>query len=198
LTDDEIVTKALADLDSKEPGADWRALEQLTRVAPNPRRAEVLQGVTPLTRAEGTTTRTRAIQVVGAWGTAEEVPLLLDLARDRATLEEAMRQLVRFCDPRAIPVFVQWMNDYDDARKGLVEIGSAAEPALLPFLGVQADFLKQGPALKVLKEVGTQQSVPYLQALARLNDGVRSRPAQEALDAIADRAARARREPPKP
>ena len=197
-TNDEVIAKALAGLGSKEPGVEWKALDDLGKVPPNPRRAEVLQKVVPLLdESRDGITRTRAVRVIGVWGGPDEVPVLAAIIekRDTGIREEAVRAVTRFRDPRAIPALMTAMNDYDSAQKALIEIGPAVEPHLTPYLGVQADFQKQGPALKVLKNVGTAASVSYLQALVRLDDGVRSRAAREALDAIA---ARARKEPTPP
>lgn len=197
-SNDEVVDKALADLGSKQTGVEWKALEELAKAQPNQRRAVVLQTVVPrLDASRDGVTRTWAVKVVGAWGGPDELPILLNLITgpNSGPREEAIRAVGRFRDPRAIPVLVATMPDFDAAQKALVEIGPAVEPHLLPFLGVQFDYTKQEPALKVLKEVGTAASVPHLQALVRLQDGIRSRQAQEALDAIA---ARPRKEPTPP
>jgi len=186
--DDTLITKALADLDSKKPGADWDALEKLGKVQPTQRRqAEVVRKLTPLVEnTQDGITRTQAIRALGVWGTAEDVPTLLLLMehKDPGTREEAMKAVRRFRDPRAIPALIRMMPDYNEARKALAEIGPAVEKEMLQFLGPKADFQWQGPALDVLKEVGTSVSVPYLQVLANLEDVVRAKPAQEALNAI--------------
>ena len=55
---------------------------------------------------------------------------------------------------------------------------------VLPFLGNQDPTIR-GDAIRILKEIGTQQSVPALQALA--GDPLTGKPAREAITAIEGR-----------
>jgi HEAT repeat protein len=69
----------------------------------------------------------------------------------------------------------------ESAVKALQDMGPMAEKEVLPFLG-NKDPTIRGDAIRILKEIGTQQSVPALQALA--SDPLTGKPAQEAIAAI--------------
>jgi hypothetical protein len=65
-------------------------------------------------------------------------------------------------------------------------MGPMAETEVLAFMTKQQPFQKQD-TIRLLKDIGTQQSVPDLQALVASNDIILRPLAQEALDAIMKR-----------
>lgn len=189
--EDALIAKALADLDSKQNTLQWGALEQLTKAKPtDKRRAEVVRRLTVLLDSSDGITRSRAIEALGLWGGPDDALTLIRLldSPDISTRKDAIIAVRRFRDPRAIPSLIRQMADFDEAQQALVDVGPDAEKDLLQFLGLKADFRFQGPALKVLKEIGTETSVPYLEVLVKEGDSVRASAAQKALTGIESRA----------
>ena len=72
------------------------------------------------------------------------------------------------------------------AEKGLIEIGPLAEEVVMSHLS-REDIFERQAAVRILKEIGTQKSVPDLEPLAAGDNVFLSGPAREALTAIAAR-----------
>ena len=121
------------------------------------------------------------------WGTKENVPGLVKLVLDQDNVfirAGAMEALGQLQDKRgAEAVAMLFVTSRGDARKSLEQMGSVAEPHVLPFLdnpdeGVRTD------ACRVLAAIGTSKSRAKLEKLALKPRGSNAQAAREALAKI--------------
>jgi DNA-directed RNA polymerase subunit RPC12/RpoP len=185
VSDDEIITKALADL--KKSDTDWLPLFRLTQVTNTKlRRDAVIPVLFRSTKAEDAIFRIKAMDALGVWAGPNEVPaiiLFLD-DNDLGFRHSALEALRRLHDPRVIPKLVEKIGKWGPAEEALADFGDAAEQALLPFLKPETERFPQEWALRVIKKVGTEKSVPLLEVLTKLPDPYRANPAKEALEEV--------------
>ncbi len=109
---------------------------------------------------------------------------------DVFTRREVLKVIGRFHDERAVAPVIRCFQDFhtrQDARTALRALGPMAEKDVIPLLNGGDVFLKRD-AINVLHDIGTNASVPALQAAVASNNMHISGPAREALAAIADRA----------
>jgi HEAT repeat protein len=104
------------------------------------------------------------------WGTANEVPALVKALDDQDifTRQEALRQIGKFRDERSLKAVIRCFTNLQtsaEAEKTLLQMGPMAEKEVLA-------LLTDGPAnlrhseINILRGIGTQKSVPALQAVA--------------------------------
>ena len=139
-----------------------------------------------------TTNRNPAIRALGAWATPKEVPVLIQLLSDKDTntRNEALKILGKLQDARAVPAMVRCFVEFgtrSNAERALRDMGPIAEKEVLPLLR-HKDFPVRVGAINILKDIGTQQSVPALQAAFGGGDIFVRDPARQALMAINARA----------
>ncbi len=82
------------------------------------------------------------------------------------------------------------MSDFSiraDARDSLIAMGPDIEAAIIEQFPMVADQGIKGELLAVLKKVGTEKSLAFLEGLINSNDFTVKFPAQQALDAIRSR-----------
>jgi HEAT repeat protein len=137
--------------------------------------------------------RGQAFKALGVWGTADTVPDLLKLlaaadAYNKATVVQALGQLK---DERAIPPLAKLLPDAMLRREAVAALGAfgpKAEPAVLPYLNDQ-DLYVRIDVCRLLKDIGTRESVPALETASQDKSQLLARAAKEALDAINGRPA---------
>jgi hypothetical protein len=162
------------------------------------RRAEVALALEPLLADPDPGTALAGTRALEVWGGPENVAALVRLMEsDLAGLEgdecrsRAVDTLVRLQDARGgAAIARQWKRPAERARtrRALEKLGTAAEPAVLPYLK-DADHDIQAEACRTLQVIGTRRSLVDLQALL---DSTREKPelkslhdrARDALDAI--------------
>jgi DNA-directed RNA polymerase subunit RPC12/RpoP len=191
VTGDSEIDRVLADLGNANPNACRVAAEKLATMKPDEHQAVVAQKLAGLADARDDATRNAVVQALGTWATPAEMPVLIrSLNHPNVPTRRAALQVIgKFQDPQSLAPVVGCLQDIrtrDLAEKTLKEMGPMAEKGVLPLLNDQDGFLRLS-AVKVLKDVGSQASVPALQALANSDDIVLKGPAQEALTAIAAR-----------
>ncbi len=157
---DSQLDKLLFDLE--DPGKSQGAANKLAGMKPDEHQAEVAARLAKLTTADTNNfVRKAAIKALGVWATPMEVPALVRCFGDFGARSEA--------------------------AAALRTVGPEAEDAVLPLLK-RREVVQD--AIGVLKDIGTQKSVPDLQEIAATN-GFLADPAREALAAIMARSRRA-------
>jgi hypothetical protein len=187
VTGDPALDKLLADLGSDQWPTVNNAAQKLATMQPNDHQAAVAQQLAARIDHPNPLARTTLARALCVWGTAKEIPVFITILDDQdfqniQRRHEVLKIIGKFKDERTIPALLKCLKNIHtrhQAQKALQEVGPVAEKDVLPLL--QTDDLRS-PALKILKEIGTQQSVPALKAIAATRRGL---PAREALDAIA-------------
>lgn len=191
LTEEELA-RVLDDLKSGEKVRILAATGRLTRAEPKARRDEVARALeTALENPDGLVRRF-VVQALAVWAIKDNGPALMKLASDpdfglRWTVLNA---LATAADPRAAEVVAPRLIDHGDrshASKALQAMGPAAEKTVLPFLK-HNDWAVRLEACRILKTIGTKESVAPLQELAKTRDNLLvTRAADEALQTIGQR-----------
>jgi hypothetical protein len=185
----DFVDQALVDLKDFNQSRRKRALGRLMH-APliANRRVEVGEAVAPMLRDPDSWTRSDAAKALAVWGGPESVPDLIQALKDpefgvRWAVLDTLKALK---DPQAageLATMVAENKDRGKAVEALKAIGPAAETALIPLL-THGDMWVRREACIILKETGTEASVPYLKAIAMRNSGLDSQAAVEALNSM--------------
>jgi hypothetical protein len=195
-TDDEIINKAITDLDSRKSSDVRGALDRLTKVKPNQRRAEVVRKLHTLIKSDDGSVRLPAVNALGSWGGSEDIPTLTPLLEDKdpGIRGAARKALGRLHAPIALPLLVEEIGGDHELYPIVAGYGEAAEDALLAGLGTRNVERKwyndtgwYGAALTILGSVGTRKSIPTLERFAGLPEAGRAEPANRALTAIKSR-----------
>ncbi len=180
--------RSLADLGNNKNGdAQRKAAERLAALRPDRHRPLVAKKLAESALAVELYNRTALIRALGTWATAAEVPALLELLSDKDvnTRNEVLRVIGKLRDERTVePVvgcFAELATRYHGER-ALKAMGPIAEEQVLALLR-EPDKALWVPAIGILKEIGTQRSIPTLEAASRGDVSTQS-PAKEAIAAI--------------
>ena len=165
----------------------------------HPKRAEVfaaLQEVVKTTKHP--VLRNVAVQEMCRWGTKDDVPqlceLLVSIKNDEAE-SILLARLQGYGDPRSAEAVASFMNGFKKAEAAAVlrAIGSPAEKFLHPFTkattadGKPNPFFNRVPAIELLGDIGTKESVPLLKDLSVDRDQFTKNAAQQALQKVLSR-----------
>jgi hypothetical protein len=168
VTGDPEIDRALADvMDQRDVSKHHWGAARLAELKPNaPGRDPAIRPVVAAKLAELAVSdspfgRGEAVQALQLWATPNEIPALM-----RCFREGGLR---------------------DRAGKALRTVGPAAEKEVLALVTDQDIGIRE-TAIDVLKDIGTEQSLPMLQMIADGNDGFTRRRAQDAVKAIKARA----------
>lgn len=185
----ETLDRVLADLRSPDAATQMRALKALQTGGPfEQRRADVVQALLAQANNPELAVRGQAFKALGVWGTADTVPDLLKLlaAADAYNKANVVLALGQLKDERAIPPLTKLLSDpmlRREAVTALRAFGPKAEPAVLPYLNDQDLYLRID-VCRLLKDIGTKESVPALEKASQDKSQLLARAAKEALDAI--------------
>jgi HEAT repeat protein len=122
-------------------------------------------------------------------GDAEDLKKILadpDAGMDEAKLI-ASRTLVKISKPEDYPPLIMSMTDSvirEELKEAMIALGAPIEEPILKAFPQMTDPTIKNALLEVLKKVGTEKSVDFLEKLATSNDSAVKRNAQQALDAI--------------
>jgi predicted Zn finger-like uncharacterized protein len=164
ITGDPEIDRLLAGLDDEShPWNRIRAANHLAQMKPNEHRAAVAHKLAEVATGANEFGRGEAIKALAVWATANELPDLLRLFR-----QPGLRH---------------------GAGRAIRTVGPAAEKDVAAFLNDPDPFIR-GDAIDLLKDIGTRQSMPALQAVVDRNDGLNIGRARDAIAAIQARAGR--------
>ena len=173
----------------KDPRRARQAALDLAKMQPDAKRrkeiADLLQNVLV---TGGTIDKWSAAEALGIWGSAENVPVLMQQldGNDVLLKHHVLVALGRLRDPRAVPKMIDAVASPPTRQKaieGLRYFGAEAEDKLLQRLP-NADWLAQRAICDLLKEIGTAKSLSQLNALAQNGSIHVRRNAQTAARAI--------------
>jgi len=188
---DAEITGVLADLASGERPRIQLACARLGTTLPGNRRAEVAKALEKLLADTDAFHRQFAAQALASWGTKDNVPALLKAADDSnfATRWAVLDALAAMKDARAAAKLAEHLVDHGDrihASKGLEAIGAAAEKDVAKSLKHQ-DWGVRLEACRILKTIGTKESLDALRAAQQDENGLVKMAADEAARACAGR-----------
>jgi hypothetical protein len=187
VTGDKALDRLLADLGGKDSPAVQKAAKRLAAMKPDKHRPVVAKKIGEVLLATEVYNRTEVIRALAVWATLEEIPVFVQLLSDKDinTRNEVLRVIGKFRDERTVrPVvgcFVEFTTRYH-GEQALKDLGPIAEKEVLALLN-NPDKNLWVPAIRILKEIGTEQSIPELQK-ASTGDITTQYPAKEAIKAI--------------
>jgi hypothetical protein len=187
-TGNAAIDKALADIDSQDTQISRVAAENLAKMAPNEHRALVAKRLAAHVPHENVFTDKAMVSALAVWATPEEVPTLIGVVEAKKSLarDKAIESLGNLKDQRAVGPLVRAFRDAgvrNATGQALRQIGPAAENEVLALLNDKKGFM-QKDVINLLKDIGTQISVPALEALAASNNPFLRNDAKEAVAAI--------------
>ena len=162
--------QTLRDLKSPQKETRKAALDRLARRTPGERRKEVVAALIEQLRRERDRQALLAIvESLGVWGSQEVVPVLGDLL-NHGSLEiraAVIKAIARFRGPvGAECLALHLLKDRRLASDALASMGPVAERAVIPYLQ-HIDHAVRLEACKVLKAIGTKESVAALQVASQ-------------------------------
>jgi hypothetical protein len=194
----EKLAKLTEQLQSSDAGIRRSASRELSGAKLDIPTPEIFSGLVSLAGNHDDTARYAALTMLASYGTAEHVPLLIKGLREPdATIRTTVtRGLARLKDQRAADALADLLasgqSEYPYSRfsrgndatlDALVQIGPAAEPAILPLLKEKnIDTLAQ--ACAVLKQIGSRKSLDILKELTLYPNKELSEAAAEACRSI--------------
>lgn len=141
------------------------AIKRLAWGIPPGRRSEVVEALTPLLADRDIFTAKDALETLATLKDPACVPAIIVLIDRRELMRDAIEALGKIKDPRAAaPIAARLESAWPAAEKALIEMGPAAEPAVMaklrdPVSGVRAT------ACKVLAEIGGADTLNYMKKL---------------------------------
>jgi hypothetical protein len=188
---EEEIAKAITALDSPNKFAKKDAAKLLARAQPNDQHAQVARLLEQNVDEGDHHTRQAVVEALGVWGDKDSVPLLIQrLAHDDVFTRKAVIQaLGKLKDPRAAEPIASLLPDslqQAEASQALQAIGPAAEKAVLGLLDREEVWLRV-EVCKILKVIGTKDSVKALEEAAKAGNGLLTQAANEALNEIRKR-----------
>lgn len=188
LTGEEI-QKLMEDLKSDDIGVRTTAASKLQTAELSEVPPGLLDLMTGFLSGNDTSLRSTAARVIADYGTSEQVPTLLKLLKESESFNRytVIRGLGRLKDKRAAEPLAALIasggSDGHQAVEALSKIGPDAEDAVLPLLKERHNETKR-QACKILKDIGTKQSLEPLRELMLSPDRMLSEAASEAVRAI--------------
>ncbi len=174
---------------------DWRrdAIRALADARPDPvHRAAAARALEAALSDRDENLQRDALRALRVWGDRTSSPALIDRCKDRSfnPWRKALEVLAHLDpSPQTADLLITRMpDDYGHVLRLLHTLGPAAEPALLQAFQKSPDLRVRVESCKMLESVGTERSLPVLQAFAsRTGDGAVAAAAAEALRGIIQR-----------
>lgn len=182
------VADAIKDLNATSLEERKMAVHRLAGLPPNERRTEVKAIFQGFLKDSDPWFRETAVRGLTNWTQNHsllEIVKMLDDS-DLQVRRQAVRSLGEMKDGRASEPLAKQLAIKDhrsDAMRALQQIGSAAEPAVWPYL-VHADNDVKRAACDVLHDIGTKASLPKLEPLKAHRDVMISTGADHAINTI--------------
>lgn len=168
----------LADINCWDRERRQRAVERFrTAQQPNELRAEIAAALIQQLKQPSDQdnldyfTRDAIVEMLPKWATADEaMPILIALFADNRVAHRAIDSLGRLRDARAVEPLLRVAGQHGFQVHGaLRKIGESAETPLLAHVNDPDENISK-LAIRVLGEVGTEQSEPVLKEIARRGD----------------------------
>jgi hypothetical protein len=191
IAEEQKIEACLQAMASRDPGRREEGARQLRTLAPTHRRDEVARALGALLFDGHPQVQMPAILALEKWARAEDIPLLIKAIGHpkREIHMEVCKIIGTFKDERTIKPLMKSFP-YADTRLGVMtafrKMGPMVENELIPYLKSQELDLCRD-TINVLKDIGTQRSVPALRALASGRNVVLRDASREALSAITAR-----------
>jgi hypothetical protein len=189
VTGDPTLDKALADLSGGNT-VNWQvAADQLAKMKPDKNRAVIAQKLAERATTTEYFPRIAILHALGVWATPAEVPVLIDAIHDENNdfRKAAIDALGKTHDQQAVAplvrAFVEGTNRFE-AQEALRELGSMAEKEVLSVVSGEQDVFLRMTAINLIKEIGTQESLPVLHEVIAEGNIQLKFPAQDATKAI--------------
>ena len=185
-TNDEI-TNLIADMKARDSFKARAGADKLAKQAPvDERREEVIATLLTLTDDRDSFTRNSGAAALAVWGTVKELDTWLKLVDDEnfTVRWTAMAALAEIKDPKgADAVAHRYRADKIKASEALTKMGSVAEPAVQAMLK-DVEWSIRMDGCKILKTIGTKDSLPLLNKALRDENGLVRMAAEEAVKAL--------------
>jgi HEAT repeat protein len=170
-TGDPEMDRLLFDLEAVDWTIRKAALDRLIAMKPNQHRAVVARKLAEQLQLVEQWAREPFLRALGVWGTAEEVPLLIQWLDnpDTHTRNMTLDALAKLRDERAVKPIVNCFKEGSTrwhSEQALKALGPMAEKEVLALLE-QPDRELWVPAIYVLAEIGTEQSLPTLREASK-------------------------------
>lgn len=191
-TGNPTIDQALLSVKAASPNERRQAAQTLAQMQPEDRhRAVVARKLAELQPDPDLFARQSIAGALSLWATPNEVPVLIKYLDDENPFvrTEALKHIGRLRDPRLVAPVIKCFQEFmsrRDAGKALRDMGPMVEKELLPLLvrKERDDVFLRAEVVKVLKDVGTSQSVPGLQAVVAEKNFFLTNEANAALEAI--------------
>ncbi len=190
----ELVDQLIADVRKAEGGnGASQPLSKLGQVAiVDAKRSEVIRVAKNHMKNSNGFVKKSATEAFCHWATEEHIDDLKKVLADSDGLmhdakRRAIRTLVKYAMPADYPDLIMSVTDFvvrNDVKEALISAGPAVEQPILDTFAKIGDSSAKNELLEVLKKVGTEKSVDFLEKLATSNDFSVKSNAQQALDAI--------------
>ena len=157
---------------------DKFALGDLQRANPNvPRRAEMAKAIEEALAAKDPYAGMDAARALAKWGNKDNVPAVikaLNTPYSNPFEQQGFQKAIIDClgdlkDPQASKPLVDWVELHPDSRNdvstALRKIGPSAEPEVQRLLDDSQDVEVRITGCKILKDIGTQASLPKLESI---------------------------------
>ncbi len=182
----------LNDLGSQDVFARKKAYAELARIQPIERRQEVADKLLDAVARNDPFAKQEAMNALAVWATPDQIPRLIEMTshKDIGMRQCAIQTLGAIPDSRCHKPVANGLRDLftrTEAQVALRRLGPPAEKEVLAFVH-DKDFGIQRAAVEVLKDIGTPESIPALQALVKANNVFVRRSAEEAIKSIQARA----------
>jgi S1-C subfamily serine protease len=170
-TGDPAMDRLLLDLEAVDGAIRKAATDRLIGMKPNQHRAVVARKLAEQLPVVEPFDREPLIRALGVWATAAEVPTLIQLLDSPEThiRNVTLDALGKLRDERAVKPVVRCFKEFNTrwhAEQALKALGPLAETEVLELLG-QPERDLWVPAIYVLAEIGTEQSLPTLREASK-------------------------------
>jgi predicted Zn finger-like uncharacterized protein len=161
------ITRELYHLQSFSNNRRMHGVRRLKELQPDGRREEGARALAALLQGASPGDRDVILETLGVWGTKETLPILLDALGKPETRKAALRALGYLKDESTLETIADCLSQADgqgEAVQALKVFGPAAEDTVLKRLNHPEHRVRE-VACQILKDVGTQKSLPALQRI---------------------------------
>jgi hypothetical protein len=183
------INVALADLKAPSPFARRKAADHLAKATPNERRADVTQALVGMINDSDHWVRQSVLRALAVWGTPDNLEAIAQALdhQDIFTRKVALEALGAFKDEKSAELIAQRLpKERFDASRALLKLGPVAEKATIKQLS-NPEWTVRMEACKILKVIGTRESLPSLETATRDGNGIVAGAAREAVQAVTNR-----------